>query len=420
VSTKAPTPKRLEFVDALRGLAVVFMVPLHTSHGWLRLDARHGSVWTASQFFGGLAAPIFLTLAGVSLGLQWANSHARGRRPHSAKDLSRALQLVVLGYLLRLQMWLIDGGGYARPSMYLSQALLLTAYGLVYYGLGLLPTRPRRAAWLSLGALVPFTLGLHLCAQVAPDRAKSLLRVDVLQCIGGSLAVLSGVAVLRRDRFADKAFYIVAGLAIALLTGAVRAFMPGPIPEALAGYLGQWVAPAGQPVIGLFPLFPWASYAFVGVGLGLSWGREPDPVRVEAWVVGLIALGAGTALVSSEAWLPVYKLLGAHAWLTQPVRVTYRIGLVLTLLGAALAARPRSTNTGAAPLVVMGRASLPIYWVHLEFAFGALAHPLSRRLDLRGWALGSCALLGAMWLLAYVRLSWPRLRFHIRNIAMNS
>ncbi|MET0386443.1 MAG: heparan-alpha-glucosaminide N-acetyltransferase domain-containing protein, partial [Polyangiales bacterium] len=71
MSIQAPESKRLLFIDTLRGLAVLFMVQLHTSHGWLRPELRAGVLWSVTQFFGGLAAPVFLALAGTSLGVQW-------------------------------------------------------------------------------------------------------------------------------------------------------------------------------------------------------------------------------------------------------------------------------------------------------------------------------------------------------------
>jgi uncharacterized membrane protein len=421
VSTKAPAQKRLAFVDSLRGLAVVFMVPLHTSHGWVRLDARQGDVWNASQFFGGLAAPIFLTLTGVSLGLQWADAQARGRKPRFMNDLARGFRLILLGYLLRLQMWVLDGGGYASPRAYLGQALLLGAYGLAYYAVGLLPTRPARAVALTLLAIAPFALGLHQVALHLPERARNLLRVDVLQCIGAALVVLTAAAAVRGSRFAELKLYCVAAVAIALVTAWVRSLLPGALPEALAGYLGQWTPPPGKPVIGLFPLFPWLAYALEGAALGLYWGRKQSEAEIEASLVGFVALGAFVALLTSESWQPVYSLLRDQVWLTQPLRVAYRMGLVLILFGVAFAARQRlptaDLSASPPPLTVLGRASLLVYWVHLEFAFGAAAVPLARKLDLRGWALGSLLLLSAMWLLAYVRVVRPRLPLQARDAA---
>jgi uncharacterized membrane protein len=421
VSTKAPAQKRLAFVDSLRGLAVVFMVPLHTSHGWVRLDARQGDVWNASQFFGGLAAPIFLTLTGVSLGLQWADAQARGRKPRFTNDLARGFRLILLGYLLRLQMWVLDGGGYASPRAYLGQALLLGAYGLAYYAVGLLPTRPARAIALTLLAIAPFTLGLHQVAVHFPERARNLLRVDVLQCIGAALVVLTALAAARRSQFSDMKLYCVAAVCIALITAWVRNLLPGALPEALAGYLGQWTPAPGKPVIGLFPLFPWLAYALEGAALGLFWGRAESDAEIEASLVGLVAVGAFVALLTSESWSPVFRLLRDQVWLTQPLRVAYRMGLVLMLFGVAFAARQRLPSASHAssppPLTVLGRASLLIYWVHLEFAFGAAAAPFARRLELRGWAVGSLVLLSAMWLLAYVRVVRPRLPLQARGAA---
>jgi uncharacterized membrane protein len=417
VSTKAQASKRLDFVDSLRGLAVVFMVPLHTSHGWVRPEARHGDIWNATQFFGGLAAPIFLTLAGVSLGLQWAIADARGRRPLATKNIARGLQLVVLGYLMRLQMWVIDGAGYADSRTYLAQGSLLAAYGLAYYALSLVATRAKQAAMLGAAASVLFVLGLYLVRMVLPERARSLLRIDVLQCIGASLVVLSAIAAARGPRFAQTTPYLIAALVVALLTGWVRSWVPGPLPDAVAGYLAQWAPPAGRPIIGLFPLFPWLAYALFGAALGLSWGRAENIERIETSTIALVAAGATVALLSSESWPPIYELLRDQAWLTQPIRVAYRLGLVLALLGVALAARRHSAQASPAPLEVLGRASLLIYWVHLEFAFGAAAHPLVRQLDLAGWGWRSLLLLLAMWLLAYARVAWPRLRFPARNIA---
>jgi uncharacterized membrane protein len=421
VSTKAPAQKRLAFIDSLRGLAVVFMVPLHTSHGWVRMDARQGDAWSAAQFFGGLAAPIFLTLTGVSLGLQWSNAQARGRQPRLASDLARGLRLMLLGYLLRLQMWVVDGGGYANPRAYLGQVLLLGAYALAYYAVGLLPTRPRRAGILVLVAVAPFALGMQQVAAQLPDRAHNLLRVDVLQCIGASLIVLASIAAVRRTRFAGVKLYLVLALLVAVLTTWIRSALPGVLPEALAAYLGQWTPPPGKPVIGLFPLFPWLAYALEGAALGLFWGSAESEEQIATSAIALVAIGAFVALLTSESWTPIFILLRDHAWLTQPVRVAYRMGLVLALVGVALAFRQRvperGEGTSMPPLTVLGRASLLVYWIHLEFAFGMLATPISRRLDMRGWALGSLVLLGVMWLLAYLRVVRPRLPFSARDAA---
>jgi uncharacterized membrane protein len=385
-------------VDALRGLAVVFMVPLHTSHGWVRPEARVGEVWTASQFFGGLAAPIFLFLAGASLGMRWTQLRARGEAMRPALDIGRGLQLIVLGYVLRLQMWVIDGGAFSHASTYPAVLALIVAYALAYYAAGSLSEQPARAWKLMAAAGIPFALGLWQVALQAPGRFRGLLRVDVLQCIGACLVVLSACAGWRGVRFAKRHCLLLAA-SVMLLTPVLREVLPGVLPEALAGYLALWPSTDGRPVVALFPLFPWLAYAAVGAAAGLCWSEAPDRERTEARLVALIALGACIALATSEAWPPIFHLTMRHAWLVQPLRVAYKLGIVVSLIGVALATS-RSRN---APLQVLGRSSLLIYWVHLEFAFGIVARPLVRRLELSEWALGSALLLCAMWALAYVR-----------------
>lgn len=467
MSTKAPVQSRLAFIDALRGIAVVLMVQLHTSHGWLHLSARSGAGWQAAQFLGGLAAPMFVTLAGVSLGLRWANDARHARKPRLRGEIARALQLIVLGYLLRLQMWFIDAGGYANRSAYLGQALLLAAYATLYVTLGRQrpsaapadaarrareatapplppelsapgagapgggarqgarsPWHPQAGAtakaallrlfdprvpwsaprWISAlaAAGVLFALGLAQVALHAPERLTGVLRVDILQCIGGSLALVALAAGLLRERFARAAPYCALACAAAFLASWTRSWVPGPVPVPLAAYLGQWPAAAGKSVIGLFPLFPWMAYAAAGVALGLSWGRLAEArLELRVWQLAVVALAV--ALTIKESNPALYELLQSAPYLTQPLRVANRLAWVIAFAGLS-AALCRWSRELVAPLETLGRASLLVYWLHLPFAFGVAASSISKSLDLRAWAAGSLILIVAMWCAAALRI----------------
>jgi len=402
VSTKAQATSRLAFIDVLRGVGVVLMIQLHTSHGWIRPDLRTGGLWQATQFWGGLAAPIFLTLAGVSFGLRMAHAHARGQEPHYGQELRRALQLIVLGYLLRLQMWFIDAGGFARPSTYLAQALLLSAYGLAFFTLAKERVRSAAFAACACAATALFGLGLWQVRIQAPERWTGLLRVDVLQCIGGSLALVVAVAAAHGRRFRARGFYALAAVIAAFIAAWTRSWVPGPLPPSIAGYLGQWPAEPGKSIVGLFPLFPWSAYAFAGTAFGLTWGRAPSE-RLTRNLLWLALAALCVALATRESTVAMHAVLDRWAWLTQPVRVTQRVAWVLALGGVCAAARAYVPIV-VAPIETIGRASLLLYWLHLEFAFGAASSAFSRSLDYTPWAIGTFALILAMWLVAQIRM----------------
>ncbi len=95
--------KRLPFVDALRGLAVVGMLVIHQAEWWLAPAARRTSTFATLYFLSKLVAPIFLTLVGVALVLRF-----RGR-PGRWSDLKpvllRGLKILALGYAFNLAVW---------------------------------------------------------------------------------------------------------------------------------------------------------------------------------------------------------------------------------------------------------------------------------------------------------------------------
>ena len=403
MSTKAPELNRLLFVDTLRGLAVLFMIQLHTSHGWLRTDLRSGATWSAAQFFGGLAAPIFLFLAGASLGLQWGRAEAAARPLHPAKHIARGLQLVVMGYVLRLQMWVIDGGAYARPGSYPAIVGLLCAYAIAHHAAGKLADAPRRAATRGLLAAGLWCAALIWVRVYEPIRLRGLLRVDVLQCIGASLVLLNLLAARSRNRPPRGAALLALAVLIGLATAWLRPIVPGVLPEALAGYIVQWSSNDSKPVLALFPILPWWGFACVGACVGLGWSRASDQAQLDLFLVGGVALGAFLALLTNESWTPVYLFARKHASLAPLLRLAYKVGLVLVLVGVALALSHAKAAV-MAPIQTLGRASLLVYWVHLEFAFGVAAKPIVRALDFPAWALCTALLMIAMWVLATARL----------------
>jgi hypothetical protein len=62
----------------------------------------------------------------------------------------------------------------------------------------------------------------------------------------------------------------------------------------------------------------------------------------------------------------------------------------------------------ASPLVLLGRTSLFVYWVHVEIAYGALSYPLHHALSLPQSLAGYVALTVVMSLLASLWLHRSR------------
>ncbi|HET8934786.1 MAG TPA: heparan-alpha-glucosaminide N-acetyltransferase domain-containing protein [Polyangiales bacterium] len=395
MSTKAL--QRLLFVDTLRGLAVLYMIQLHTSHGWLLPHVRHGDYWDATQFFGGLAAPLFLLLAGAGLGLQW--SAAATSVPDTSRALARGAQLIVLGYGLRLQMWIIDGAAYARRITYPGVVLLIAGYGLAYLCTQRIARGQRCAVWQPLAAAAAIGVGLAWAFIFDNQRADGLIRVDVLQCIGASLMLLSLLGARAQRR--RSRYFAALAVCVALATPWMQSWVPGPLPGAIAGYFAQWPSADGQRVIALFPLLPWLAFAAVGVMVGLAWGRVQNTAELELLLVRQIALGAVLALLTNPGWFP-------GRWLATPepiaalTRLIYKVALCCAMIGPALALA-RAPKALRAPIVLLGRASLLVYWIHLEFAFGTVSRSLSKKLAIADWAYATIALCVCMWAIAALR-----------------
>ena len=78
-----PSRTRIDFVDVLRGLAVVFMILWHTIDSWLLPDLRTGSLWQIVRLMGGMAAPLFAE-EGRGLPLGRSSKAAAAKTPPTA------------------------------------------------------------------------------------------------------------------------------------------------------------------------------------------------------------------------------------------------------------------------------------------------------------------------------------------------
>ncbi len=111
------SPRKL-WLDWERGLAVLFMVEVHTLDAWLAPGTGRGFTHDVLMMIGGFAAPSFLFMAGLSQVLGDASLARKGvgAPERRRKALLRAAWLLGVAYAFRLAeyvlggAWRIDGG----------------------------------------------------------------------------------------------------------------------------------------------------------------------------------------------------------------------------------------------------------------------------------------------------------------------
>ena len=110
-SSTAPTSlkvSRLAFLDWTRGLAAVIMLQGHVFHAFARGDLRTQDAFILSQFVGGMPPAIFLFLTGVTLAFLMESTERKGVLGWDRVWISmrRAGYLFALALAFRLQLWI--------------------------------------------------------------------------------------------------------------------------------------------------------------------------------------------------------------------------------------------------------------------------------------------------------------------------
>src|SRR5512133_333942 len=135
--TPPATPSRKHWLDWQRGLAVLFMVEVHILDAWIAAGARTGNerLYDLLMFLGGLAAPGFLYMAGLSQALA-DEAHARkGAEPGARRRaaMKRGLWLLGVAYLVRMFSVLV--GGSWSPGAGLPYVLGIDVLSVVGFGM---------------------------------------------------------------------------------------------------------------------------------------------------------------------------------------------------------------------------------------------------------------------------------------------
>ena len=345
---------RLAYIDWMRGLACLVMFQTHCYDAWLGDRARNSKFFMWSQLGGTLPAPLFLFLAGVSSALvidklRLQNLPAAAIARHT---VTRGAEIFALGLLLRLQEFLLAWGW---------------------------------APW------------------------SDLFRVDILNTIGLSLMLVGvfswlGLTLAGGSRLGLGLSAAAVGLTISLVTPMVwTSWRPLWLPWPLESYI-DGAHNLGRPQPWLFPVFPWTGFAFVGLAIGFllvsNWARKLGGVPF--FLIG----AGGVLLIYLARWLdhrPGQLYASYDFWHTSPNFFLIRVGLVTVILAAVyLWCRWGFGERGFSPLIQMGRTSLLVYWVHIEFVYGRFSLLPKHSVDIPKASFGLLAIFLSMLLLSVV------------------
>jgi len=316
---------RLAYIDWMRGLACVLMFQTHCYSAWLTPQARSTEFYRWSQAGGTLPAPLFIFLAGVSSAMVTQRLREKGvaRNAIARTAILRGAEIFGLGLLFRGQEFIL---GYPKS---------------------------------------PWT---------------DLLRVDVLNILGMSIVLMGVMCWATSSGTLEKSRRnaIGAGLAAATLVALATPWLwttyrPRWLPWPLESYI-DGVHTFGQPQTWLFPIFPWAAFAFVGLALGFLLFSDFAKEK-EAWFFVAVGVGGAVACAASQlldaAPARLYPAAIYDYWHTSPEFFLMRCWVLFLLLFLVYAwCRWGWAQKGFSPIIQLGNTSLLVYWVHIEFVYG--------------------------------------------------
>jgi uncharacterized membrane protein len=335
--------KRFPFLDWMRGLAVVVMIQCHTFNSFTRMDLRDGGPYVLSQFVGGMAAPLFLFMAGMTMGFQMDSLERREADPRRRWliSLRRGFYILGIAFAFRFTNWL-----FSMPHM----------------------------------------------------SASEITRVDILNCMGVGMVVLAAAAVFRAE--ARVRFAAIAGMAI-IGSAPLVANLPW---EGTPAILQDYIAPG--PGRGRFPFFPWTGYLAFGLALGTIVRRTAADrlERLMQWsvLIGFALVVSGQYLSN----LPYSIYARSSFWIDSPTLPVIRIGIMLVIMAGAYIWTEYCAGTRWSWMQTLGKNSLMVYWVHVMIVYGAVVRPIKRALSIPLAASAVVLVTLLMIALSVVRMWW--------------
>jgi uncharacterized membrane protein len=381
----------------MRGLACVLMFQTHCYDAWLGGAARNTGFLKGSQILGTLPAPLFLFLAGISFALVTDKLIRKGV---STGEITRAMlrhgaEIFAFGLLFRLQEFLIAWGW--APWSDLLRVDVLNIIGLSMILMALL-------------------CGLALQVQVWRRAPQSRVGTAALGCPAERSSAVAGGHISSRSAIVAASTATVA--LIALLTPPLyTTWRPTWLPWPLESYI-DGCHNLGTPQPWLFPLFPWAAFAFAGLAAGFIIFGDQARNRTAETLAIFAAVGAVAILAARQLDHSSFYLYSTYDyWHTSPNFLMMRIGMLLVICFLTYAwCRWGLATRGFSPLIQLGQTSLLVYWVHIEFVYGRFSILPKRAESIPAASRGLLEICLFMLLLSLVRTRIDWTKFNWKKI----
>ncbi len=309
---------RIQFIDIMRGVAVVVMVVGHSIDSVLSDASRVGEMFRLYDAVRGFTAPMFLFVAGlafiVATEKKW-DAYRQFGQPLFQR-LLRILQLLAIGYALHF----------------------------------------------------PFFSLNKILYQATPTDYSQLFQVDVLHCVAVSLLIVQGVVFCVKT---PRKFSMVVGGIAAILVFASPIVWSIDFAPGFSPFLSPYF---NQTQVSIFPLFPYAAFLLIGALAGHIFINARRVGEERAFFRKLLFIGLSMGVCGLAFDLLPVSLYPPHDyWKSSPNFFLVRLAIVfvLTSFFYSLKNIPELVATN---IITLGQSSLLVYLLHMVVVYGSAAN----------------------------------------------
>lgn len=295
----------------MRAWAILMMLQGHFIDGLLDNAFRDNADTTYSlwKYFRGMTAPVFFTVSGFIFTYLLIRVPEKGyQNPRVKKGIKRGIELLIIGYLLRIN-------------------LLGILNGEIY---------------------------------------SSFYLVDVLHCIGLSILGIIGIYLLTstKKKFWFPLTLVSITLLLFLFEPVYHEWSYSFLPDALANYLSKQNG-------SVFTIIPWFGYASFGAFISILFMRYKDYSNLYPVAIAIaIIIGGLLLFASSDFFLGISRVTGIQLFADIFFNnfLFIRLGDVFIAFAFFMGIRQWLTNS---TLLKIGQSTLSIYIIHFIILYGS-------------------------------------------------